>query len=180
MSMQVKNDKNASFSGSGISFSMIFNGGGNLDATFRIDGSTISLGGYNGGWNYTGVTGIVDNGASWQSVVLSVNGSGGANAGIMSIYVGGNLFATSNTSFTGRINGGLTKFAIGGKLEGDYQETRTNASDLAFWDTALSAEDASFLKDRASDKLGVVLPEPATASLGLLGGLLLAWRRRRA
>lgn len=176
ISMQVRNDKNASFNTSGVSFSMVF--GSNDDATFRITNNAIALGGYTGSWTYTGAAGIVDNGASWQSVVLSVNGSG-ANAGIMSVYVDGNLFATSSAAFTSRMNGGVTKFAIGGKLADNYQETRTDASDLAFWNTALSAQEAAFLKDHAADQLGVI-PEPATASLGLLGSLMLMLRRRRS
>ncbi len=177
LSMQVKNDKNASFNTSGISFSMIFEGS-NLDSTFLINGTSVQLGGYSGGWTYTGASGIVDNSSTWQSVAMTVNGSG-TNAGIMSIYVDGNLFATSNASFTARMVGGVTKFTIGGKLSDNYQETRTDVSDLAFWNSSLSAQDASFLKDHAADKLGVI-PEPATVSLGLLGGVLCMLRRRRA
>lgn len=176
LSMQVKNDKNASFNTSGVSFSMVF--GTNMDSTFRINSSNVQLGGYTGGWSYTGAAGIVDNSPSWQSIAMTVNGSG-INAGIMSIYVDGNLFATSNASFSARMNGGLTQFAIGGKLADNYQETRTDVSDLAFWNTTLSAQDASFLKDHAADKLGVI-PEPATAALGLFGGALFMLRRRRS
>lgn len=77
------------------------------------------------------------------------------------------------------MNGGVPKFAVGGKLADNYQETRTDASALAFWNTALSIQDAAFLKDHVADQLGVI-PEPATASLGLLGSLMLMLRRRRS
>ena len=167
----------------GVSFSSLFAGQGVNDATFVITGSSISTPGYGGGWTMAdgrnGITAHTDatyaNPGSvasepWQSIVMSV-GAGG----IVSIYVDGALFATSNAAWN-RMTGNLDKLRFGGNGNNGSGATDGQYSDFAIWDKPLTAEDAEWLSNNA---VGALVPEPATATLGLLGLTALLIRRRR-
>lgn len=173
---------------SGISICTSFTGKGINDASFQISNNTLTTPGF-GGWtmaegrnsitahteaNYGDSSSIAN--APWQSVVISVGSSG-----IMSIYVDGALFATSNSAWNRMTSGNnlatLEGVRLGGNGNNVSAATDGQYSEFAVWNKALNPEEAEWL---SGNGIGQLVPEPATASLGLLGLAALMLRRRRA
>lgn len=173
---------------SGISICTSFTGKGINDASFQISNNTLTTPGF-GAWtmadgrnsitahtgaSYSDSSSVAD--APWQSVVISV-GSGG----IMSVYVDGALFATSNSAWNRMTAGSslatLERVRLGGNGNNVSAATDGQYSEFAVWNKSLSPEEAEWL---SANSIGQLVPEPATASLGLAGLAAFMLRRRRA
>ena len=167
---------------SGVSLCTHFSGTSD-DASFLFSGNAVTTPGYSGGWTYapdrksitahTGATlGDLSSlgSAPWQSLVVSV-----ATTGIVSLYVDGSLFATSNAAW-GRMTGNLKDIRLGANGANTSARGDGQFSDFAIWDKALTSDDAAWLANNGTNAL---LPEPATASLALLGFAAFGLRRRR-
>lgn len=136
---------------------------------------TLSNGLSRWGWSAGGDTGSFSSALTgtagtdtWRSVVLSFSN------GTMSVYADGTLLGSGNY-----VNpGAITSFSLGGN-SADNTSMRASFDNFAVWNTALDQETAAKLKGKRADEAFNV-PEPATATLSLLGLGALLLRRRRA
>ena len=124
---------------------------------------------YAGGTNafYAGSTGNLSGTvADWQTFTMTSSASG------VAMYING----TQVMSNVKTLNAGtLNFFQLGCNLNGtNVADMKTD--DFALWNRALTQEEITFI---ASNPASKAIPEPATASLSLLGLMALMARRRR-
>ena len=114
----------------------------------------------------------------WHNVVLTWDNSQSSNKEIM--YLDGVPVATANVTVTSSSSPTLwhfgTRFATSGS---DWNALDGEISEYAFWNTALSADNVTWLGASGGHSLTLLaVPEPSTLFLLALGALALWWRRR--
>lgn len=106
----------------------------------------------------------------WTNIVLSFSGN------TMTVFVNG----TARKTLTGHnLSGNLNSLTLGGDTSNESGNNPANAmfDNLAIWNQSFTEDDAKMLYD--SKIPSQLVPEPATATLGLLGLSCLLLRRRK-
>lgn len=140
-----------------------------LQTTNSGDGNKIAL--YSSG-THTIQTGNDASGAlkgdSWGNIVITSDGTN------LTLYVNG---IKASVAFTPEASATLSNFQLSSKWGDSGRAADANYDDLAIWNRALNQEEINHLISggTAGD---LVVPEPATATLSLLGLAALMMRRR--
>lgn len=128
-----------------------------------------SLGIWGGGGTASGA-GAIESSSEWATYVFSFSGN------TMTVYRNGVQVHT----LTGEtLSGSLTSLTLGNDSSNEGNAAiKASLDNLAIWNKAMNADDAMLLYQ--SDTPNQLVPEAATASLGLLGVAMLLGLRRRA
>lgn len=141
------------------------------------DGSTRGLFLFDGSANNGNTTGNTASlgvtSTTATSIITITTGGDGTNV-VFKMYENGNLVASGHTSDSAMAQQGLTKLALGG-WAGSSANTTTNedVSRLAIYNGEMTAGEVQ------AAYIAWTVPEPTTATLGLLGLGALLLRRRR-
>lgn len=141
-----------------------------LQTTNSSDGNKIAL--YSSG-DHTLLTGNDTSsalkGESWGNIVITSDGTN------LTLYVNG---IKASIAFSPEASATLSNFQLSSKWGDSERAANANYDDLAIWDRALTQEEINHLV--AGGTAGdLLVPEPATATLSLLGLAALMVRRRR-
>lgn len=107
-------------------------------------------------------------GDSWGNIVITSDGN------TLTLYVNG---IKASVAFTPEASDMLSNFQLSSKWGESSRAADANYDDLAIWDRALTEEEINHLISGGT--AGDLVPEPATATLSLLGLTALMMRRRR-